>query len=174
MKTKSKVIVFFMMVLFVVSGCSNSKTAEEAIRKNTEWQDVFSIVQTDNDFALAFMEETEGLIEVGLVVNGKNGWETSDTTGGLGIHDPSGGFAGMSGPLYINDDDFLVLSWGLIVDEEIEKIEVVNDKEKEVHIIESNYGTKVYYIVDANMEDISAEYQLVALSNDGMVLYERP
>ena len=56
------------------------------------------------------MEETEGMVEAGLVVNRKNGWETIDTTGGLGINDHSIGFSGMSGPLYINDDEFLVFT----------------------------------------------------------------
>lgn len=174
MKAISSLLMFCIIILFILGGCSNDTTLEEAIEKNKEWKDVFYITQTNDEFALVFMEETEGEIEVGLVVNRKKGWETSDKTGRLGIHDRSIGFGGMSGPLYINDDEFLVLSWGLIVDEEIEKIEVLDNKEKGVNIIDSKYGTRIYYIVDKNMKDISAEYKLVALSKDDKILYEHP
>ncbi|MCZ2258288.1 hypothetical protein [Sporosarcina sp. G11-34] len=174
MKAISSLIMFCVMILFLLGGCSNDTTLEVAIEKNTEWKDVFYITQTNDELALAFMEEMKGMIEAGLVVNRKNGWETSDKTGGLGIDDHSIGFSGMSGPLYINEDEFLVLTWGLIVDEEIEKIEVVDNKEKGVNIIESKYGTRIYYIVDTNLKDVSAEYKLVALSKDGKILYERP
>ncbi|MHA6261365.1 hypothetical protein ACXYMX_15995 [Sporosarcina sp. CAU 1771] len=120
-------VMLFIIFLFILSGCSKDTTVEEAIEKNEEWKDVFYITQTNDDIALAFLEETEGMIEAGLVVNRKNGWETSDKTGDLGVNDHSIGFGGMSGPLYSNDDEFLVLTWGLIVDEEIEKIEVLDN-----------------------------------------------
>lgn len=170
----SSLIMFCILFLFLLGGCVNETTLDEAIEMNKEWEDVFYISQTNDEFALAFMEETEGMVQAGLVVNRKNGWETSDQTGDLGIYDPSIGFGGMSGPLYMNDEDFLVLTWGLLADDEIEKMVVLDNKDKKVNIINSNYGTRIYYIVDTNMKDVSVEYKLAALSKDGKILYERP
>jgi hypothetical protein len=167
--------VFCIIFLCVLSGCSDNTTLEEAIDKDEEWNEVFYTTKINDEFALAFMEVTEGKVEVGLVVRSENGWKTTDTTGVLGVHDHSIGFGGMSGPLYKDKakNEFIVLSWGLIVDEDIETIEVMDNKGKEVNIIESDYGTKIYYIVDEKIKDISIAYKLFALSKDGEILYDK-
>ncbi|MCM3712411.1 hypothetical protein [Sporosarcina luteola] len=170
MKAISSLIMFCLLIM--LGGCGNDTTLEEAIKENKEWEDVFYITQRNDEFALVFMEEADGMMRAGLVVNHRNGWEASDTTGGLGIYDLSRGFSGMSGPLYLNDKEFLVLTWGLIADEEIDKIEVVGNKDKGVNIIGSKNDMRIYYIVDTKMKDVSAEYKLAALSKDGKILYE--